>query len=144
MRSSLGLNRSNIVPGHSCLSQRGPLLTVRAPPLALMFPQEASGRRCADGCLLRHSEAKAGVSRRPVHQSRGVGTRSIFSQRERGSAFTLLELLIVVGIIVVLLVLIAPRSRISKLGRLHERCLWNTRPPRNARTYAKANTPMCL
>ena len=60
-----------------------------------MFPQQASWRRCSGGCVCRTLGSSF-----TDHRSR--------QQRERASAFTLLELLIVVGIIAILLVLLAP------------------------------------
>jgi prepilin-type N-terminal cleavage/methylation domain-containing protein len=61
-----------------------------------MFPQHASERHCADGCFSRRVPGSL--------------------QRERANAFTLLELLIVIGIIAVLLVLIAPAFTNIKSG----------------------------
>ena len=61
-------------------------------------------------------------------------------QRERVSAFTLLELLIVVGIIAVLLVLIAPAFTNMKSAGDVTNALYGIRGLLdNARTYAKAN-----
>ena len=95
-----------------------------------MFPQEASERLCAGGCLPRHSAAKAGLSRRVL--------RSL--QRERASAFTLLELLIVVGIIAVLLVLIAPAfTTLKSAGDVTSAAYTIKGVLDTARTYAKAN-----
>ena len=80
-----------------------------------MFPQQASQRLCVGGGAC--PEPVERVSRRPAHQLRIIDLRPL-SQRKRTSAsrhavalceggFTLLELLIVVGIIVVLMVLLA-------------------------------------
>jgi prepilin-type N-terminal cleavage/methylation domain-containing protein len=94
-----------------------------------MFPQEASGLHCSGGC----------VSRRPAHQSRITDLRSL-SQRERANAFTLLELLIVVGIIAVLLVLIVPAFTTIKSGGDVTSAAYTIKGALDtARTYAKAN-----
>src|SRR5438445_10998411 len=62
------------------------------------------------------------------------------SQRERASAFTLLELLIVVGIIAVLLVLIAPAFTYIKGGNDVTSAAYTIKSVLDtARTYAKAN-----
>jgi prepilin-type N-terminal cleavage/methylation domain-containing protein len=104
-----------------------------------MFPQCASERHCAGGCLPRHSEAKAGVSRRRTHQSRIIKLRS-FTRRERTSAFTLLELLIVIGIIAVLLVLMAPAfTSLKSAGDVTSAAYTIKGVLDTARTYAKAN-----
>jgi type II secretory pathway pseudopilin PulG len=85
-----------------------------------MFPQHASERHCAGGCLSRRNP------------------RSL--QRERASAFTLLELLIVVGIIALLLVLIAPAFTTIKSGTDVTSAAYTIKGVLDtARTYAKAN-----
>src|SRR6266513_1141916 len=62
-------------------------------------------------------------------------------QRERASAFTLLELLIVVGIIGLLLVLIAPAFTTIKSGTDVASAAYTVKGVLDtARTYAKANT----
>lgn len=95
-----------------------------------MFPQHASDWLCAGGCLPRHSEAKAGLSRRVP--------RSL--QRERARAFTLLELLIVIGIIALLLVLIAPAfTSLKSAGDVTNAAYTIKGALDTARTYAKAN-----
>ena len=95
-----------------------------------MFPQHATERHCAGGCLPRRSEATAGLSRRVP--------RSL--QRERASAFTLLELLIVVGIIALLLVLIAPAFTTIKGGTDVTNAAYTIKSALDtARAYAKAN-----
>jgi prepilin-type N-terminal cleavage/methylation domain-containing protein len=94
-----------------------------------MFPREASKRRCSGGC----------VSRRPAHQLRIIDVRSL-SQRERTSAFTLLELLIVIGIIAVLLVLLAAAFTTIKSGGDVTSAAYTIKGVLDtARTYAKAN-----
>ncbi len=85
-----------------------------------MFPREASERRCRGGCF----------SRRVL--------RSL--QRERASAFTLLELLIVIGIIALLLVLLAPAfTTIKSAGDVTNAAYTIKGVLDTARTYAKAN-----
>ena len=94
-----------------------------------MFPREDSKRRCSGGC----------VSRRPANQLRIVDLRSR-SQRERASSFTLLELLIVIGIMAVLLVLIAPAFTTIKSGGDVTSAAYTIKGVLDtARTYAKAN-----
>jgi prepilin-type N-terminal cleavage/methylation domain-containing protein len=92
-----------------------------------MFPQQASWRRCSGGCLSR-------TFRSPFtdHRSR--------QQRERASAFTLLELLIVVGIIAILLVLLAPAfTNIKSAGDVTSAAYTIKGVLDTARTYAKGN-----
>jgi len=94
-----------------------------------MFPREDSKRRCNGGC----------VSRRPAHQSRIVDLCSLW-QRKCASAFTLLELLIVIGIIAVLLVLLAPAFTTIKSGGDVTSAAYTIKGVLDtARTYAKAN-----
>ncbi|HZS57144.1 MAG TPA: type II secretion system protein [Bryobacteraceae bacterium] len=94
-----------------------------------MFPHEASEWRCSGGC----------VSRRLAHQSRIINLRSL-SQRERTSAFTLLELLIVISIIAVLMVLIAPAfTNLKSAGDVTSAAYTVKGVLDTARTYAKAN-----
>jgi type II secretory pathway pseudopilin PulG len=85
-----------------------------------MFPQHATERHCAGGCLSRRNP------------------RSL--QRERASAFTLLELLIVIGIIALLLVLLAPAFTSLKSGGDVTSAAYTIKGVLDtARTYAKAN-----
>src|SRR5882757_4885678 len=85
-----------------------------------MFPQHATERHCAGGCLSRRVP------------------RSL--QRERASAFTLIELLIVIGIIAVLLVLIAPAfTNLKSAGAVTSAAYTIKGVLDTARTYAKAN-----
>src|SRR5581483_1965851 len=99
-----------------------------------MFPREASKRLCAGGCLPRHTEAKAGLSR-PTSLNSQLSKRS--SAR---AAFTLLELLIVIGIIALLLVLLVPAFTTIKSGTDMTSTLYGIQGLlENARTYAKAN-----
>ena len=85
-----------------------------------MFPREASKRLCAGGCF----------SRRVL--------RSL--QRERATAFTLLELLIVVGIIALLFVLLTPAFTTIKSGGDITSAAYTIKGVLDtARTYAKAN-----
>jgi prepilin-type N-terminal cleavage/methylation domain-containing protein len=122
-----------------------------------MFPREASKRLCAGGCLTRFSEAMAGASRSlqissfdcysavpetltpsPSLQKYVVPTPK--KLRERANAFTLLELLIVVGIIAVLLVLLAPAFTTIKSGTDVTSAAYTTKGVLDtARTYAKAS-----
>jgi prepilin-type N-terminal cleavage/methylation domain-containing protein len=109
-----------------------------------MFPQYASERHCAGGCLPRHSEAKAGLSRPcalnsqpPVRRSAREGGSIINSIR---AGFTLLELLIVVGIIALLLVLMAPAFTTIRSGSDVTNAAYTIKGVLDtARTYAKAN-----
>jgi prepilin-type N-terminal cleavage/methylation domain-containing protein len=65
---------------------------------------------------------------------------TLLKQRERASAFTLLELLIVVGIIAILLVLIAPAFTTIKGGTDVTSAAYTIKGALDtARTYAKAN-----
>jgi len=99
----------------------------------LMFPREASKRLCAGGCLPRHTDAIAGS--RPTSLNSQLSTRS--SAR---AAFTLLELLIVVGIIALLLVLLAPAFTTIRAGTDVTSAAYAIKASLdNARTYAKAN-----
>jgi prepilin-type N-terminal cleavage/methylation domain-containing protein len=91
-----------------------------------MFPHDASERRCSGGCV-----------------SRILRSTPRFPRSAQGSsvrAFTLLELLIVVGIIAVLLVLIAPAFTTIKTGGDVTSAAYTIKGVLDtARTYAKAN-----
>jgi type II secretory pathway pseudopilin PulG len=112
-----------------------------------MFPQEASERLCARGGAC--PEPADRVSRRRAHQlvrrSLGEGgSPSIdlhsLAQRERAGAFTLLELLIVIGIIAVLMVLLVPAFTNIKSGTDVTNAAYTIKGVLDtARTYAKAN-----
>jgi prepilin-type N-terminal cleavage/methylation domain-containing protein len=89
-----------------------------------MFPQEASKRLCAGGCLSRP-------------QSLNFQQSTLNSIR---AGFTLLELLIVIGIIAVLLVLIAPAFTTLKSGGDVTSAAYTIKGVLDtSRTYAKAN-----
>jgi prepilin-type N-terminal cleavage/methylation domain-containing protein len=101
-----------------------------------MFPQQASERRCADGCLSRLPALNPQQS--TFNSVRPGFTR--LKQHERNSAFTLLELLIVIGIIALLLVLIAPAFTTIKSGGDVTSAAYTIKGALDtARTYAKAN-----
>jgi type II secretory pathway pseudopilin PulG len=102
-----------------------------------MFPQPASQRLCVGGGAC--PEPVEGVSRRSAHQLRIVDLRSL-SQRERASAFTLLELLIVIGIIALLMILIVPAfTNVKSAGDVTSAAYTIKGVLDTARTYAKAN-----
>jgi len=102
-----------------------------------MFPQQARKRLCVGGGVC--PEPVERVSRRRAHQLRIVHLRSL-SQREHTSAFTLLELLIVIAIFAVLLVLIAPAFTSLKSGGDVTSAAYTIKGVLDtARTYAKSN-----
>jgi len=102
-----------------------------------MFPRQASERLCVFGGTC--PELVERVSRRRSLQLRIVDLRSL-SQRERTSAFTLFELLIVIAIIAVLLVLMAPAFTTIKGGTDVTSAAYTIKGVLDtARTYAKAN-----
>ena len=95
-----------------------------------MFPQEASGLHCSGGCVSR-------TFRSPTSAKGGRLARECFRSC-RG--FTLLELLIVVGIIALLLVLIVPAfTNIKSAGDVTSAAYTIKGVLDTARTYAKAN-----
>src|SRR5262245_10160967 len=80
------------------------------------------------------------ISRRECRNTLGAGARKPFSNRRARAAFTLLELLIVVGIVGLLLVLIAPAFRTIKGGTDVTSAAYTIKGVLDtARTYAKAN-----
>jgi len=127
-----------------------------------MFPQQASWRRCSGGCVSRgilrfttsashrltsgtqlaglpQQEPVAHLNARCAH-TRSTGHRSPVTDHPVRAGFTLLELLIVVGIIAVLLVLMAPAFTTLKSAGDVTISIYGIRGLlENARTYAKAN-----
>jgi prepilin-type N-terminal cleavage/methylation domain-containing protein len=99
-----------------------------------MFPQEANKRLCVGGCLPRYRQAKAGFSC-PL-----VLNFQLSTMRSARAGFTLLELLIVVGIIAVLLMFMAPAFTTMKgAGDVTNAAYTIKGALDTARTYAKAN-----
>jgi len=95
-----------------------------------MFPQEASERLCAGGCVSRRILRSTPSALRPL----------TFPEHGRSSGFTLLELLIVIAIIAILLVLIAPVfTTIKSAGDVTSAAYTIKGVLDTARTYAKAN-----
>jgi prepilin-type N-terminal cleavage/methylation domain-containing protein len=94
-----------------------------------MFPRKASKRLCAGGCVSRPYRATtSGLPLLP------------FVKRGRCRGFTLLELLIVVGIIAILFVLIAPAFTTIKSSTDVASAAYTIKGVLDtARTYAKAN-----
>jgi prepilin-type N-terminal cleavage/methylation domain-containing protein len=98
-----------------------------------MFPREASKRRCSGGCVSRATH------HRLVRPSLGRGGSRITDHSVR-AGFTLLELLIVIGIIAVLLVLLAPAFTTIRSGGDVSSAAYTIKAVLDtARTYAKAN-----
>src|SRR6266705_4469296 len=80
------------------------------------------------------------LQRFPVRRSRAKAGHCSLSQRERAGAFTLLELLVVMGIIAILMVLIAPAFTTIKSGGDVSSAAYTIKGVLDtARTYAKAN-----
>src|SRR5213083_674459 len=117
-----------------------------------MFPREDSKRRCSGGCVSRRRAHQLGIIglRSPSHLDPASASphavasnplqRFSISTFQRYSAFTLLELLIVIGIIAVLLVLIAPALTTIKSGTDVTSAAYTIKGVLDtARTYAKAN-----
>jgi len=105
-----------------------------------MFPREASERLCAGGC---HSGSLRALPSDHRCRSTLNSARRAFTplkQRKRNRAFTLLELLIVIGIIAVLLVLIAPAfTSLKSAGDVTSAAYTIKGVLDTACTYAKAN-----
>ena len=102
-----------------------------------MFAPSISGWVSAQG-----QRARLRFALRPAAapRLRDEGGFSLLKQRERASAFTLLELLLVVGIIAILLVLITPAFTSMKTGADLTNAVYGIQGVlEHARTYAKAN-----
>jgi type II secretory pathway pseudopilin PulG len=102
-----------------------------------MFSPNITGRVRANAEQAQHARARP--RDHPTLPGYGAAGYSL-SQRERASAFTLLELLAVVGIITILLVLIGPAFTTITRGTDATGAIYGVKQViENARAYAKAN-----
>src|SRR5215470_7456837 len=103
--------------------------------MTLSKPRSAvGGQWSVIGLKAQIASARPGDYRSPIADDHSL------SQRERNSAFTLLELLIVIGIIALLLVLIAPAfTSLKSAGDVTSAAYTIKGVLDTARTYAKAN-----
>ena len=102
--------------------------------MTLSKPRSAVGRWSVIGLKAQIAPARLRDYRSPITDDQSL------SQRERNSAFTLFELLIVIAIIAVLLVLLAPAfTNIKSAGDVTSAAYTIKGVLDSARTYAKAN-----
>ena len=114
-----------------------------------MFPHDARERRCSGGCVSRIPRSTPSAVRSFIPETQAPTlppqksvVRSHWSviRAKAQHAFTLLELLIVIGIIAVLLVLLAPAFTTIKSGTDITSAAYTIKGALDtARTYAKAN-----